>query len=78
MPLSYAGPPNETELVEDNRSGLNVGVNPSDLTAVGNTLYFLADDGVNGEELWKSDGTPAGTEMVEDINPSVSRATPRG
>ncbi|MDG1172713.1 MAG: SUMF1/EgtB/PvdO family nonheme iron enzyme, partial [Opitutales bacterium] len=29
-------------------------------------LYFAADDG-NGTELWKSDGTESGTEMVKDI-----------
>lgn len=34
-----------------------------------NKLYFTADDGVNGIELWRTDGTAAGTEMVEDINP---------
>jgi len=26
-----------------------------------------ANDGVNGQELWKSDGTDAGTIMVKDI-----------
>ncbi len=38
------------------------------LTAVGNTLYFRANDGTNGYELWKSDGTANGTMMVKDIN----------
>ncbi len=70
VPPALAGPPDDASLVEDNRSGTDLGVVPSDLTAVGDTLFFLADDGVNGEELWKSDGTPAGTEMVENIGPA--------
>ena len=41
---------------------------PDRLTAVGTTLYFRADDGTNGYELWKSDGTASGTVMVKDIN----------
>ncbi|MGP0063713.1 MAG: ELWxxDGT repeat protein [Isosphaeraceae bacterium] len=44
---------------------------PSDLTALNDTtLLFMADDGNgDGDELWKSDGTAAGTTMVQDINP---------
>ena len=38
--------------------------------AVGNTLYFAANEGNNGYELWKSDGTASGTLMAKDINPS--------
>jgi ELWxxDGT repeat protein len=37
----------------------------------GNTVYFLASDGINGTELWKSDGTEAGTVMVKDITPGA-------
>jgi ELWxxDGT repeat protein len=46
---------------------LDGGSNPSNLTAVGSTLFFTAYEDLNGTELWKSDGTDAGTVMVKDI-----------
>jgi ELWxxDGT repeat protein len=36
---------------------------------IGDTIFFAATDGVHGAELWKSNGTAAGTVMVKDINP---------
>ncbi|MBA4106987.1 MAG: hypothetical protein C0485_14660 [Pirellula sp.] len=37
---------------------------------IGDTIFFVADDGATGRELWKSDGTEAGTSIVKDIHPS--------
>jgi ELWxxDGT repeat protein len=41
---------------------------PAELTAAGDLVFFFADDGVHGHELWRSDGTPEGTVMVKDLN----------
>jgi len=41
---------------------------PTNLAAAGNILYFAADDGVHGVELWRSDGTQGGTYLVKNIN----------
>jgi ELWxxDGT repeat protein len=52
------------------------GANPSDLTEVNGTIYFVADTAGTGRELWKSDGTSARTEQVIDLNPGASSSTP--
>jgi len=44
---------------------------PHGLTNVNGTLFFIADDDTHGRELWKSDGTTAGTQLVKDINPTT-------
>jgi ELWxxDGT repeat protein len=48
------------------------------LTNLNGTLLFSAYTDALGWELWRSDGTPAGTTLVEDINPSFRSADPRG
>jgi ELWxxDGT repeat protein len=52
--------------------------NPRELTAIGNLLYFSAGDGAHGRELWRSDGTKAGTYMVADIAKGSASSTPVG
>lgn len=64
------------ELVEDINRGEESSFPPADLDPVNtglnfavldNTLYFAADDGRDGFELWTSRGTRSSTRQVEDI-----------
>jgi ELWxxDGT repeat protein len=65
-----------TVLVKDIGPGVNTApyLIPQFLTNVHGTLFFIMDDGVYGLELWKSDGTEAGTVLVKDINPGSNSA----
>ncbi len=53
----------------DTLSGLPNSSTPTGLVDVAGTLFFAADDPAGGAELWRSDGTPASTSMIKDINP---------
>jgi ELWxxDGT repeat protein len=75
-----------TVMVRDIRKGFGAGYGESDrssypqwLTVFNNELYFVATDDVDtnrGRELWKTDGTEAGTVMVKDINPGRESSSP--
>ncbi|MCI0459687.1 MAG: hypothetical protein L0Z62_22275 [Gemmataceae bacterium] len=60
-------PSGVAELVKDIWPGGSS--DPGILADVNGTLFFTADDGVRGRELWKSDGTEAGTVLVKDLLP---------
>ncbi|HEX8531684.1 MAG TPA: ELWxxDGT repeat protein, partial [Cytophagales bacterium] len=57
-------------------SGLPLYYERSKMAIVNGTLYFAADDGLSGQELWKSDGTAAGTGRVIDGNPGPGSSSP--
>jgi ELWxxDGT repeat protein len=46
------------------------------LTNCNNGLFFPANDGINGVELWKSDGTMNGTVLVKDISLGAGDSDP--
>ena len=47
---------------------------PSAMVGVRGDLYFNGGDTQTGSELWKTDGTPAGTVLVADISPGSRSA----
>ncbi len=48
----------------------NTSTGPVEFRTVNGITYFFANDGTNGMELWKTDGTTNGTQMVQNLNPT--------
>lgn len=53
--------------VKNINPNLSASSNPAELTVLGTNCFFSADDGTNGRELWKTDGTNAGTSLYLDV-----------
>jgi ELWxxDGT repeat protein len=66
LPAQADGP---AFLVKDINTIPGLASTPTEFVDVNGTLFFIADDGVHGRELWKSNGTSASTIMLKDINP---------
>lgn len=73
--LFRATPTTQAELVRDIWPGVASSSPRLGLVANG-TLYFTADDGESGVELWRTDGTPAGTRRFADFNPGIVPSFP--
>jgi ELWxxDGT repeat protein len=60
---------------------INPGVtnsSPSNFFEFRNNLIFRAADATNGIELWRSDGTEAGTLLIKDIATGATNSNPSG
>jgi ELWxxDGT repeat protein len=69
------GTPNGTSMLKDvNRNGTGL---VSRITAVGDSIFFVASNGLTGVELWRSDGTDQGTVIVKDIEPGPDSSLPQ-
>jgi ELWxxDGT repeat protein len=50
---------------------------PGPFVRFGDRFFFAADDGIYGRELWKTDGTAAGTVLGRDLRPGAAGSSPR-
>lgn len=75
------GAESDTRMVKDinssgNATDVSLTLPVRYLTAVNGTVFFAANDGSTGYELWRSDGTETGTVPVKDIRPGAVGSSP--
>jgi ELWxxDGT repeat protein len=49
----------------------------SEFTSSETHSYFVADDGIHGDEIWRTDGTKENTYLIKDIN-KIGGTSPKG
>ncbi|MEZ5484359.1 MAG: hypothetical protein R3F01_04240 [Lysobacteraceae bacterium] len=83
--LAYDASPREYELLRYNGESVSMVVNidgagrsstPLHYAVLGDRILFAADDGLNGRELWETDGTAQGTRLLRDIVPGAGSSQP--
>jgi ELWxxDGT repeat protein len=80
LPVLAAGP--ATRVIDINTNQTNPAPAPNDsstpqhLLAIGNMLYFSADDGSRGREPWKSNGSAGNASIVKNIRPGSAAFDP--
>lgn len=74
-----SGVPGQAQEVVNLDSNLNY-IRPQNLTAVGNKLYFTAEENNKfiGDELWVVDGVTGSCHLVKDINPGNNMSSNPG
>src|SRR6185503_10924369 len=66
-------------LIKDvNVRSVGTAYEPLEIVPAGNAAYFSHHDGAHGFELWKTDGTAAGTSLVKDILPGPASSFASG
>ena len=73
--LTAAGDTRPAFQVRDIGTTVNQSGVGSDFVAMDGALYFVSSDGIHGSELWRSDGTRAGTRMLKDLCPGICSST---
>lgn len=69
-----------TQILVDMVPGTGTAYPNGNVVAVGGKVYFTTfqhNVPDTGNELWVTDGTPAGTQVVKDINPGTGSGNPR-
>ncbi|MFW5844774.1 MAG: hypothetical protein ACOCXJ_00950, partial [Planctomycetota bacterium] len=64
-----------TRRLRDIRPG-STGCQPFDLCTMGDTAYFLANDGSTSRSVWRSDGTPGGTVLLKSTGATIKDLAP--
>jgi len=81
VPLSLARPDTaqaqSPELVKNIETVFSAGQLSGDIGAFGNSVFFSFEDPAVGFELWKSDGTAAGTTLFADLEPGTKSSRPK-